>query len=372
MKKLVVLLITLPLLSEAGQVDFSPESNFQYSGYVGYQQVSGTADINQSFSSAEPQLGLNLIYNNRNFQLFNQFRFGTNIETVAVYNFAQYTFNLAEETNFSIRGGKVQHELGLYNTSRIDPRTRQGVIMPQSIYWNTFENFFTSGVGVEALLQYKDIIFTYTIDDPTITNSAEVRKMMTGPLLNSMQTTFGSHQNVSITYSPRDLPLVLKTTHTRFNFGNDTSQYMTLYDNNQIGKDLIAYVTTFGAEYKIGDFQLSAETLIFTKSNQRWTDIADMNKGYSFTGVYSLFDHFDLRLNYNQYVSNETKFYSTNPWMGYYKDTNVGINFHPTNNLMFQLEGHHINGGRTVYTTDSNLDQYKEWYMINFNAIYSF
>lgn len=371
--KCILVLFLLSFTVSAGELNFGVEHNLQYSGYLGYQQLTSTAQIENTYDLYSPQIGINLIYNYKNFQIFNQFKNDDSLQNSIVYSFAQYTMNLATEVNLTIRGGRVQNDIGLYNTTRINPRTRQGIMMPQGFYWSVFENFLTSGDGFEALLQIYDFKFSYTINDPNVTDNAKVTKMIFGPLMNSIQTGFGSHQNVSIAYTPKNLPLILKTTYSHFEFGNNSTLALKRFFPDLYGKNISDDILTVGAEYKIDDFILSAESVWFKLQNQNWNNISKINNGYSLSTTYMINDKVNLRLNYNQFESQNKNLYPNSLWMSYYKDLNIGVNYHPDSNWIFQLEGHYINGGKNIYTEPTtDINQYKEWYMVNASVIYSF
>lgn len=373
------LLLSITLISnntEAHQYNVSDTENVQVSGYVGYTQLFSNSKISNTFTDTQkPELGLNIVYNNKNFQIFNQFRYGTTEGTALVYNFAQYTFNLADDLNLTIKGGKLRHDMGLYNTSKVNPKTRQGVFMPQGIYWDEFDEFTASGAGISAEIQFKEFKLSYTIDDPTIIDAEKLARTYTLGLLSKTDTHFGSHQILSATYSPYELPLIIKTSWALLNLGNKTTKFMETHAPAQVGKDLTSEMATLGAEYKAGDFILSAETIFVRSLTQDWIrDIGIISHGVSFTAVYQINEHLDLRFNYNKYTSAlGATYYRATPWMANQEDFNAGINYH-SGPWMFQIEGHSISGARVIDPIDSrnNYDDYKDWFIIGTNIVYSF
>ena len=378
LKKLLLLTLILSQTSIAGEYTIDTDQNIQYSGYVGYKHIFSDNDVTTTFNRVgKPELGLNIIYNNENFQIFNQFRYGEDSGTYLVYNFMQYTFHLADDLNLSLRGGKLRHELGLYNTTRVNPKTRQGVIQPQAIYWDVFDEFLTSGVGVGAVLRYKDLELTYTIDDPTIIDKEKTTRAFYGPLLGDTVTEFGSHQNASVTYTPNKIPLIFKTTWTYLNHGSVTGPLMPFVYPNLVNKPIVSQAITTGIEYRINNFIIAGEGIWFKSADRDWFPIGDLHRGLSITGTYQITEHTDIRINYNEYRSQKADlFYAAAPWMGYSTDLNLGFNYH-RNNWMVQAEGHYIQGGRTVDTVDvtrggNNLEAYKDWWMIGMNVVYFF
>lgn len=355
--------------------DIDQDQNIEYSGYVGYRYLFSDNEIKSTYSGRGlPEIGLNLTYNNNNFQIFNQFRYGENSGTYLVYNFMQYTFNIMDDVNLSVRGGKLRHDLALYNTTRVNPKTRQGIIMPQGVYWDVFNEFLTSGVGVGMSLQYKEIELSYTIDDPTVIDSHKTARVFYGPMLHDTHTSFGSHQVAALTYSPKNLPLLIKASWAGINFGNETGPAMPIVGPQFVNKDVTAEIISFGAEYKLSDWVFAGETVWFKTVDKEWTeDTGDISKGYSLSTTYQINENVDVRFNYNEFNSKLAKsFFPETPWVGYRRDLNIGLNYH-TGPWMFQVEGHHINGARTMDSVDvKDIGAYKEWWMMGIQAVYSF
>jgi hypothetical protein len=374
-KKYALYLILLSSNVYAGDYT-NGDHNIHWSGYVGYKQLISNNHITNTFSGmSTPELGLNIIYNNNNFQVFNQFRYGTNAETILVYNFAQYTFNLFHDTNLTIKGGKLRHDFGLYNTTRVNPITRQGVVVPQAIYWEAFQETFTSGAGVNATLQIKDVELSYTLDDPTIIDSQKLIRTFTGPVLSDVSTSLGSHQIASLNYTPRNIPLVIKSSFVILNFGNKTTPLYNALFPKLANTDVVAQLATLGVEYSIGKFIFAGEALYTKSPDKKW--IQDFNKishGVSFTGTYHINDNVDARVNYNEYTSAYGKLLNpANKPLQYQQDINIGLNYH-VNNWMFQVEAHKIKGARSIDSVDinGNVSDYNNWYMVATNVVYSF
>lgn len=367
----------IPSITIANEYTIDDNSNLQYFGYIGYKSLISDNNIDSTYnSSSKPELGLNIIYNNNNFQIFNQFRYGEESGTYLAYNFMQYSFHLTEETNITFKGGKLRHELGLYNSTRVNPTTRQGVIQPQAIYWDSLDEFMTSGTGVGAVLKSFDFELGFTIDDPTMIDPDKIRRVMVGPILNDIkETSFGDHYIAYISYTPRSIPLIVKTSYSSLNLGSDYSNFGNfLLPKHVTSESFNVSAITVGAEYDFDKFIISGETLWFRTPDKEWSDTQKLTKGFSVSGTYHINDNYDLRLNYNEYDSSlGKKFFPTTPWLAYQKDLNTGINYH-NGNWMFNIEAHYINGSKNLDIKDvsNNVNDYKQWWMVGTNIIYSF
>ena len=378
LNKILYVLCFMFLFEKQGfsrDIDIGDNHTLQYSGYVGWQQLWSNNEIESTYNkSGKPELGLNIIYDRDNLQIFNQFRYGENSDTYLVYNFAQYTFNLADDVNLSLRGGKLRHELGLYNTTRVNPRTRQGVIQPQSIYWDVFDELLTSGVGVSASLQYKDFEFIYTIDKPSIADNDKTTRVFSAGLLTESSHEFGDHQTAALIYSPKNLPLLAKATWAQLNAGDKTTKQADILFPELKGTDWIAEYITFGTEYKFQKLTVSGEILWFKTPNVDWGD-ESIDPHFSLTGVYDIVENLQLRLNYNQANSFLTsKLLPNSPERAYRKDFNLGLRYYITNDLMLQAEGHYIKGSRTMDTVDirQSPDNWEQWWLVGTNIVYFF
>lgn len=190
-------------------------------GYVGYKYV--TSSTSNNAIPSEPELGLELSLDiNDNWSAYTQFQYDEEIENALTYSFLTYQNNFStDDFMLRINAGKLRHDTALYNNTRINPRTRQGVIVPQSIYWDSLKHLLTSGNGINVNLKFDNLEIGYTVDQPIVSNPKQEARVWTGPLLNQIDTYFGSHQLATIKYSFDEVPVVLKSSWTRLDLGND-------------------------------------------------------------------------------------------------------------------------------------------------------
>jgi len=337
-------------------------------GYVGYKYV--TSSVKNTTIPSAPELGLELSLDiNEHWSAYTQFAYDSNAYNSLVYSFLSYEHVLYDDLTVRINAGKLRHNTGLYNNTRINPRARPGVIVPQSIYWDSLSHILTSGEGVNLTLKYKNLELGYTIDNPVVTDPVTEATIWTGPLLRSINASFGSHQMATIKYSFDSIPLELKSSWTKIDLGNDNSPMLAYilpsYANSNQG---VQFITT-GGIYTHKDWTFSAEHLYLKPFYTNW--FTDYNsQGLSFTIRKEITEHVSLYTNYNQYT---TKPLVSTPYHEYSKDINIGVNYHQKN-WMIGAEVHHINGSRWMNPADyvNNNSDYKEWWMVGLNAVYFF
>jgi len=244
--------------------------------------------------------------------------------------------------------------------------------MPQAIYWNILDETLTSGVGIGAFLEFKNLELSFTIDDPIVHDPKRTAKTFTGTTLNQTQTSFGDHMIATAKYQFEKIPVMIKSSWTRLNLGDDYSDNLPKFISPKILRDdLISDFFTFGVEYKDHGWTLSGETLWFQNPNAKSAfDFERVSKGFSLTAEYEIMENLSARVNYNEYRSISDRLH---PHRGYSKDFNIGLNYH-RNQWIFQVEGHRVSGGRWVSPDDfqRNPNAYKDWWMIGANLVYFF
>lgn len=338
-------------------------------GYVGYKYITGSAK--NSAIESQPELGTELSLDiNENWSAFTQFTYDKTIDTALVYSFLTYQTMVTDDLSIKLNGGRLRHDVGLYNNTRVNPRTRPGVIVPQSIYWDSLKHLLVSGDGVNLQLKYKNLEIGYTIDNPMVTNPQEEAKVWTSVLLNKIDTYFGSHQLVNIKYSFDDIPLIIKTSWTRLDLGDDNTQIMKYAFPYYANKHQFVEFFNAGLIYTYDTWTFSAESLLVKPFYGDWIN-KKHSKGLSFTLSKEITDEISVYTNYNEYKSAPVQ--TPYEWYPDAKDLNFGVNYHK-DSWMVGAEVHHINGGRWADPFDfkKNPYDYKDWWMIGVNAVYFF
>jgi hypothetical protein len=374
MKKILLSLLLISTNSYAYTYEMG-DFKVDLSGYVGWKQIESFKSF--SHIKSEPEVGLiTNVQLTDDITVFNQFQYGENVDSILVYNFIKYSPNLFNDIDISFYGGKLRIDYGLYNAHRVNPRTRPGVIEPNSIYWPVLKQALTSGTGVGVEVQYKEFNFKYSITDPTVSNPEAEAQIWTGGLLETLDTTFGSQQFLAVEYTPDDMPLLLKWSWIRLNFGNKTSPLAEFLFPQEANKDNINQFTTFGFMYTYDKFVLSSELLLFKSSFSNWYDLNELSYGHSTRLEYNINDYVSVYTNYNEYNSPlDEKVIDTlnlNKNLGFYKDLSIGTNIHNVN-WTFGIEAHYIQGARTVPANNiTNPNDFEHWWMVGANLVYHF
>jgi hypothetical protein len=245
--------------------------------------------------------------------------------------------------------------------------------MPQSIYWDSLNLIMTSGDGINGSIKYKGFELNYTMDAPLVANKTTEANVWAPHILNSINTSFGSHQLVSVAYDFDSIPLRIKSDWSKIDLGSDYTAPFKYYYPNMTKGSQGAEMVTSGIEYKGENFVLAAESTMVKPSYMKWSQVGEFYKGYSLTGSYEFTDNITGRINYNEYNNKSDLLKGLPDHYMYAKDINVGVNYHK-DNWQVGAEVHKINGGRWLNQQEflANPSSYKEWYMVGINIVYFF
>jgi hypothetical protein len=365
---IIVLFLLLPVQVHAFTID-TLGIRAHINGYLGYKYIASTAK--NSAIPSQPELGINLsVELNDHWSTYTQFQYDDNIENAMAYNFISYKTALSEDAELSINAGKLRHRYGLYNSARVNPLTRQGVVMPQAIYWDSLRDILTSGTGVEFNIEWKNLEISYSITDPAVTDPDYDAKIWSPRLLKTVDTSFGSFQLATLQYTFDTIPLVYKGSWTRINLGSQNTPAVKFLFPQYENSEQITTIWTNSLKYVHNDWTFSAESILVQPFFAEKT--SQLGLGLSFTAQYELTEHTALMVNYNEYRSGKPRA-SAQPWYNYAKDINIGVTYH-RDKWLVGAQIHRINGGRWVDNNDWNADpnSYKEWWMVGINAVYFF
>jgi hypothetical protein len=375
MKKILLLLLLCISQSVYSKTFESGDLKLDVNGYVGYKYIASTAENNAIQSAPELGLALSLQAGNH-VTLYTQFAYDeVQLSDALIYSFASFDWQFENELKVSLKGGKLRHNLGMYNATRVNPRTRQGVIMPQAIYWDSLSHLLTSGVGVGIDLTWHGLEAGYIIDEPVSSHPVQEARSWTRDLLDYADVSFGSYQSAYLKYSFDDVPLRVKSSWMHINLGSATSKVANFLFPDKKNTDEYFDIFLNSVEYDITDKLTVSGESIFVKSYfNSYDDIKQWSNGYSFSANYEITENLSTRVNYNYYNSQQLQNTPTIPWyLKHTTDVNVGLNYH-RDNWMIGVEGHMIQGGRWAMPDDFRADptSYKEWYMVGVNAVYFF
>jgi len=374
------IILTVIILFSAAELQAKTFQNedlkLDVNGYVGYRYIGSTAK--NSVLPSNPELGLALsLQTSQYLSFYTQFAYANEIDNALLYSFASIDVPLNDEITAGIKIGKLRHDTGLFNATRVNPGTRPGVIVPQAIYWDSLQRMVTSGTGINLNIKWRNFEASYSIDKPDVADAKSEAFTWTRNLLKEIETSFGSHQTAFIKYSDDSIPLTLKSTWKRVNLGNNNN----LPVFNFIFKNKFPESTNQIYDIFINSLQYSYENLTVSLEDIRVgaffnsvSSIDQWSYGDSITLKYDVDDNISVYTNYNNYNSGHIANTPQLPW--YYEnvhDGSVGINYHK-DNWMIGVEAHKIQGGRWVEPQDFNADPnaYKNWYMIAVNAVYFF
>ncbi len=71
-------------------------------------------------------------------------------DSIFDYGFVDFSTSLYDlESAFGVRLGKVKNTYGFFNDSRVNPKTRPQIILPQSVYFDAFNKFASRSTGAQ-------------------------------------------------------------------------------------------------------------------------------------------------------------------------------------------------------------------------------
>lgn len=379
MNKIYLILINLLLSADVLALSYSTEDlKLDANGYVGYKYITASEQTTVLPSAPEIGLALSGQYGNH-LSAYTQFAYdghhNHNEDSALVYSFLAYDIHIEDDLAITFKGGKLRHQYGLYNSYRVNPRTRPGVIVPQAIYWDALSHLLTSGVGVGFDAEWKDFEFGYEIDDPATGDPKQEAVVWSGGILNEVHTSFGSHQSAYIKYDFAEVPLTLKSSWMRVNIGKDISKPAGQLLPYLRGVDQVLNIFVNSVQYSATDkLTLTAEAISVKTPVNRDNNIFNWPYGYSFTAKYDVTDKVAVYSNYNYYKSPRVAGTPIKPWYAIMAtDASVGVNYHE-NKWQIGAEAHYLQGGRWVNPQDfkSNPEGFKEWWLIGINFTYFF
>lgn len=358
----VIILLLISFNLYAKSYNYSNGMTLDTSGYLGWKQIISNVDFDSVKS--EPELGLNtsLKITDR-LTMFNQFAWGRNIDEIFVYNQLTYIPELnVDDLTLTIKGGRIMHNTSLYSDTRINPRTRQGVLQPQSIYFDVLNRALTSGTGFGIDADYKNFKATYVIDKLTIVDpNKDAQAWALTPRASNLKSDFGTQiatlQHEIPTWGVRTKAFWLKNNFS-LNVPNLTSRY-------KFGGTIVG----IGTELTQGPVILSVESQCAKLDTVSWSEWKKYACGISSTIEYDIHKNITLRANYNQYHSPRRG--ATPELQTHFTDMNVGVNLHK-DKWMLGTEVHYMHGGRLVDTSNfnSNPSDYERYWLVGINLVY--
>jgi len=368
MKRIIVLVCLLNYNNVFAKTYELPyDIHIDISGYVGWRQMF--SNVKFDAVPSEPELGLlaNLQVTDR-LRIFNQFKYGTTINEILVYNKILYTPDIPiDDFELTFRGGKIRYDNLLYNATRVNPRTRQGVFQPQAIYWNPMAQTVTSGTGGGVDIKYKNLTVSYVLTDQTSVNSdLEAKAWTRANNTTNYKTKFGSYQLATIGYEIPEYGIRTRSSWEGFKATFDVI-------NGPKNNDLSGQRLSTGIEWIHNDWTLSVEGFCLQRGSKVWNTFSGSFCAISPTVEYDITPEFSARINYNQYRTPGITQAKTPGAQAqtYSKDLNLGFGWHK-GQWLANVQVNYIQGGRLVdpYNFAANPTDYKNFYVVGTNLVW--
>ncbi len=336
-----------------------------------------------------------------------------NDEIEVDWAFADYRYN----NWLGIRAGSLKIDLGLYNKVRDVDALRTSVLLPPSIYQESFREsytglkgvgiygripggfHFTVGYGVKDLADDSALVQAFVKDidllirrDVLVPNNLLIGMDLAAATLAAQSVNIELPiTNIEVDYSlnfalhwmtPLD-GLKLSVSYS----GSKTAMYMDLYIDSVYRSEVITKMhemstRVFSMQYMFGDTIISAEY------SYGVIDIAggaegDVDQdGYYASVSHKFLDWLDVGIYYSEYFPDNDdkdgkKLEREGDYPDYYawlKDACLSTRFDINEYWSFKLEGHKMNGiyGITIERDEDPFATEKDWYLFTSKFSYSF
>ena len=298
-----------------------------------------------------------------------------------------------------VRAGKIKTFSGLYNKNRDIDATRTWIFLPYSVYLESARDnhvaiqgvglFGSIPMGNLGVLNYESVRgITNVAADGGTAKFAEDQFPM---IVNDIDVEV-AYVNSLIWDTPiygLRLATGLSTMEIDFyaEYAQDIPQYYAAKGDNFIYHLDTLRSHYFCMEYIFNNLTLAAEyKQVKTKQHiddgDKWDNYAE---GWYVNGAYRFLDWFELGLGYSEYYPDkddkdgdsfeDSSWNPTPDYQAWQKDVTLCTRFDITDNLIFKLEGHLINGVAAVFLSDNKGDANKldkNWNMVAAKLTYVF
>lgn len=378
----------------AGQVGDINIRGFISQGYLqtednNYIQNSkdGTFEFNEvgiNFSTQMDELRLGM-------QLFSR-DYGNigNNELVIDWAFADYAF----ATQLGLRVGIVKIPYGFYNETRYMDPLRTSILLPSSVYNEVYRDAFSSmkcaGIYGSFLSQkIGSLEYQAQVGVTPMEIDGGFAKLMSF-FLDVEEANADSSIAGALTYNAPIENLRFRVSHynTQFSLSGPATPLQSIMRGIPAGTpiqyDLDTTFDAFSAEFIRNRFRLTGE---YQLTNVAFalagiTGETDFDQeGWYVEGAYRFCDYFELGLYYSEFyyykddkdgkehVARGTIAYDHNAWQ---KDICLTGRFDITDNWIFKLEGHKVNGTAQIEPGVVNENLEEDWYMYIAKVSYNF
>lgn len=298
-----------------------------------------------------------------------------------------------------MRAGKIKIFSGLYNKNRDIDVTRTWIFLPYSVYLESARDnhvavqgaalFGTIPMGRFGVLNYESVRGLTNLDKDGGTGKFAEDQF---PMQVNEIDNEGATVNSLIWDTPLDgLRIATGLSDMEIDFYAEYAQDIPNYHATK-GENFVYHLDTlrshfFCLEYIYDNLTMAAEykqvkTEQHINNGDKWDNYAE---GWYVNAAYRFLDWFEVGLGYSEYYPNkddkEGRSFEASAWnptpdyQAWQKDITLCTRFDLTENLIFKLEGHLIDGVAAVFTSDNggdanNLD--KNWNLVAAKLTYVF
>lgn len=301
------------------------------------------------------------------------------------YGFVDFSTSGSDlESSYGVRLGKVKNTYGFFNDSRVNPKTRPQIILPQSVYFDSFNKFASRSMG--AQFYFNDTLkcgwqleLTAGVSQTRLTSNQANEIKEVYYVVPNLPSSFSS---VSPSYYAQ-----LQISNNRWQFQYDYSPLKWKYTNElpfpmpYADHQLKMDSHQFGVRYHGDDWTATSEALYaratFKSQGPGMMPSTSEVLGYYVMGEYDFSSSLRGYSSYSRFnplqagAKEGLKQIGLDPQNASYKDFTVGAAYKFNKNWMLKGETHFVKGYivlNDMYTPEG--DKQSPWRMYAASLIY--
>ncbi len=297
------------------------------------------------------------------------------------YLFAEYTQRLGEGM-LGIRAGRFKNETGFYSSTRDVPFTRPSIMLPQSIYSDYFRDAQLRIEGGDLFGKHQafDGVFDWHVSVGQVNVTEDLDRNVMG------STEYGEFSAEH--YYSGDIEFQNDYLRLGASYYDAEISYDPFISGYYYPGDILLKNWVFSGQFRYESFELTAEYLNGDRVTNGLVipteaeDLSDPSRGYYIDLRVYLPREVELFVRYDKHIDNTDDpdgknyelIYGSPAYFGYTKDWTFGVRWFPSNDWLFAVEYHEVEGASwvTPIVAPDPLTQAKYWSLFALQLSYRF